>query len=643
MRTVAFTTGRSHFYRLLVGGFVLLAMGASTARAWWDDAWTVRKQITLDPAAGGVTAADAVGDTPVLIRLFDGNFHFSDLKDDGSDLRIVAGDDKTSLPYHFEKFDPVLNEAFVWVRVPGLKVGAKTPLWLYFGNVGGKAPKVEDAKATYDPAMALVYHFTEHGTPASDYSMNGNAAQTAGLSTDGSMIGGGLRLDGHAVVTIPASPTLTWAAGAPFTWTAWVRFVAPQANAVIFNAGGAKPVLSIGFDNGVPFVELAGATAPSRSAAGARVAANTWHHLAVVASGTATTLYLDGTVYATLNVGIPALSAPFFIGGDGPTAAAGVASSRPGFIGELDELGLAKAARSAGFIQFAAVSQGGGDGVAKLLAFGDEEQPKSWFSFLKNGYVGVIIGSLTVDGWVVIGILAVMSVISWAVMIAKGGYLGKIGRGNAHFLKEWSQVATDLSVLDHGDEDKAKTLGGRVDPAGQRLMRNSPLYKIYHLGVREIGHRLSTGRRGSAKILSARSIQAIRASLDGGMVRESQKLNRMMVLLTIAISGGPFLGLLGTVVGVMITFAAVAQAGEVNVNAIAPGIAAALAATVAGLAVAIPALFGYNYLVTRIKSESSDMQVFIDEFVAKMAEFYSDTAEAERTLTRAPFAPSEPR
>ena len=122
--------------------------------------------------------------------------------------------------------------------------------------------------------------------------------------------------------------------------------------------------------------------------------------------------------------------------------------------------------------------------------------------------------------------------------------------------------------------------------------------------------------------LSGRSIQAIRASLDGGLVRESQKLNNLMVLLTIAISGGPFLGLLGTVVGVMITFAAIAAQGDVNVNAIAPGIAAALAATVAGLAVAIPALFGYNYLLAKVKNAASDMNVFIDEFVTKIAEYY---------------------
>ena len=95
-----------------------------------------------------------------------------------------------------------------------------------------------------------------------------------------------------------------------------------------------------------------------------------------------------------------------------------------------------------------------------------------------------------------------------------------------------------------------------------------------------------------------------------------------MVLLTIAISGGPFLGLLGTVVGVMITFAAIAASGDVNINAIAPGIAAALVATVAGLAVAIPSLFGYNYLGSQIKEIIADMHVFVDEFITRVAEYY---------------------
>ena len=111
----------------------------------------------------------------------------------------------------------------------------------------------------------------------------------------------------------------------------------------------------------------------------------------------------------------------------------------------------------------------------------------------------------------------------------------------------------------------------------------------------------------------------LRVKLDSQVVRESQRLNSNMVLLTIAIAGGPFLGLLGTVVGVMITFAVIAASGDVNINSIAPGIAAALLATVAGLAVAIPALFAYNYLLTRIKDVVADMRVFTDEFLALLS------------------------
>jgi len=124
-------------------------------------------------------------------------------------------------------------------------------------------------------------------------------------------------------------------------------------------------------------------------------------------------------------------------------------------------------------------------------------------------------------------------------------------------------------------------------------------------------------------LTSPAALDSIRASMDAGMVRENQRLNSQIVLLTIAISGGPFLGLLGTVVGVMITFAAIAAAGDVNVNSIAPGIAAALVATVAGLAVAIPALFGYNWLVVQIKNATADTQVFADEFLTKAAELHA--------------------
>jgi biopolymer transport protein ExbB len=217
-----------------------------------------------------------------------------------------------------------------------------------------------------------------------------------------------------------------------------------------------------------------------------------------------------------------------------------------------------------------------------------------------------------------------MALISWVVMADKAAYVGRVAKANATFLKSFNKLAADLTQLDHRD---AASIGGLASAEDLKAMNTSPLYRVYHIGAREIDLRASLDgftRDG----LSSQSIEAIRASLDAGVVRETQKLNRQMVLLTIAISGGPFLGLLGTVVGVMITFAAIAASGDVNVNAIAPGIAAALVATVAGLVVAIPALFGYNYLGSRIKDLSADMQVFVDEFVTKMAEFYRPRASS---------------
>jgi biopolymer transport protein ExbB len=84
----------------------------------------------------------------------------------------------------------------------------------------------------------------------------------------------------------------------------------------------------------------------------------------------------------------------------------------------------------------------------------------------------------------------------------------------------------------------------------------------------------------------------------------------------------------------MITFAAIAASGDVNVNAIAPGISAALLATVAGLGVAIPALFGYNYLIIRNKNVTANMQVFVDEFITRLAELYSNTGRAATSALR---------
>ncbi len=641
---------------LLFGLVAALTLCPSPAKAWWNDDWQLRKKITIDASASGANITDPIGTTPVLIRLHIGNFRFGSAKDDGGDLRFVAGDDNTPLKHHIEKYDSLLGEALIWVGVPNVQPGAKTEIWLYSGNK--KAIATSDPKGTYDPDTLLVYHFNERGTPSLDSSVWANNAQSVGQPADGSIIGTGLRLDGRAPLTLPAAPSLALAANAPFTWSAWIKPAALQPNAALYSRRDATTAngLVIGLDNGAAFVEVTTAEAAQRSGAGAPVAANGWHHIAVVATDGQIALYLDGAPYASLNAALPALTSVALIGGDtltssaSPVAAAaapsattqpeppgvpaadgGAAATTPadaaaaapvpvaamvGFVGDIDELQIAKLARPAGFIKIAAIGQG--PDQAKLVSFSVDEETASWLS----GYFAVILKSVTLDGWVIIGILMILAVISWVVMVDRVSYLNRQAKANDHFMKSFREIAADLTMLDRGDADDVATLGGRIGEADAKMMRASSLYRIYHIGAAEIRHRFAqNGTR--APILSATSIAAIRAALDSGYVKEMQRLNRLMVVLTIAISGGPFLGLLGTVVGVMITFAAIAASGDVNVNAIAPGIAAALVATVAGLGVAIPALFGYNYLISRIKDLTSDMQVFVDEFVTKMAEFYS--------------------
>jgi biopolymer transport protein ExbB len=615
--------------RLLV--FVALAgvvLKPHAAYAWWDHDWSARKLITIDTSSAGADIADPIGTTPVLIRLDVGNFDFDNANPDGSDLRFVAGDDKTPLAYHIEKYDNLLGQAYIWVSLPDLKSEAATTFYLYYGNK--KATAGDDAKGTYDSNTVLVYHFGEHNAPARDWTGNGNTAVNNGQPDDFALIAGGLRLDGQSTVQLPASPTLAWAGNNQLTWSVWFNETALQPGALLYSRTDGTATLQIGVDNGAPFVAITGPNGTQRSSAGAPIAAGGWHHLAVVA-GSQITVYVDGALFGTLNATLPALNTIAYLGGDAttgtapvvappaatpasppatpPAAGAPPAAAAPaattGFIGEIDELEISNIARATGFIDFAAIGEGGNPLAAKLITVGAAEKPASFFS----GYLVIILGSVTIDGWVIIGILMMMAVGSWVVMADKISYVNKIARANAVFIDHYARIGHDLTAFGTPERES-------------RTLEASPLYHLYRIGAEQIGIRFAGDTRHK-RILSAQSIAAIRSSLDAGMVREMQRLNKSMVLLTIAISGGPFLGLLGTVVGVMITFASIAAAGNVNVNAIAPGISAALVATVAGLVVAIPALFGYNYLNTRIRNGSADMQVFVDEFETRMAEEYS--------------------
>jgi biopolymer transport protein ExbB len=568
---------------------------------WWQTDWSFRRQITIDTTPKGASIADPAGRVPVLIRLHSGNFSFGDAQDNGADLRFIAADDKTPLTYHIETFDPLLGVAAVWVDVPDFPAGSAKQIWLYYSNK--KAPASGDAAQTFDPDYALVYHFDQAaGTPPKDATAYANNALTAPAGIDdGAIIGKGARFTGAGAVAVPPSSSLAIAAGGPFTFSAWVKSDVPQARGGLYTRRDGTSSLVIGLDQGVPFAEIAGGT-PAHIAGTQAIAKGAWTHIAVTADGKALTLYVNGHSVATSPGSLPALNTVTALGGEAPnTTPAGTPTAS--FIGEMDEVRISKVARPAAAILADVASQGPDQ---HLVVFGTDEK-QAGFSF---GYFGIIVKSVTIDAWVVIGILGVMAVISWFVMFTKASYVGGVDKGNDAFIELFRKQGGDPLAID------AAAQRGNL----RRKLASSSIYRIYRAGADEMKRR---AEHGGHLTLTAEGIEVIRALMDATLVRENQKLARNMVLLTISISGGPFLGLLGTVVGVMITFAAIAASGDVNVNAIAPGISAALLATVTGLFVAIPALFGYNYLIIRNKNVTANMQVFVDEFVTRLAELYS--------------------
>jgi biopolymer transport protein ExbB/TolQ len=153
-----------------------------------------------------------------------------------------------------------------------------------------------------------------------------------------------------------------------------------------------------------------------------------------------------------------------------------------------------------------------------------------------------------------------------------------------------------------------------------------PLFAVYQAGSVELDARLkSSAGEARKKNISLKSMEHVKRLMENAVAQESLKLESGLILLAIAVSGGPFLGLLGTVWGVMSTFGHIAQLGSATMQAMAPGVSAALITTVAGLIVAIPSMFGYNWLVHNLRVLTVELDNFAQEIVSKMeTEYLSD-------------------
>ncbi|MBB4099251.1 DUF2341 domain-containing protein [Sphingomonas kyeonggiensis] len=562
---------------------------AQTSGGWWNKDWPYRRPVTVDTSPTGGNISGAIGRTVLLVRLHDGNFTFGDALENGADLRVLDTDGKTPLPFHIERYDAANSIATLWVSVPSLNGGEKRQLWLYYGNKNASAGS--NVAQTYDPDTVAAYHFSEAaGKPAGDLTANANNAQNAVPAIDeNGVIARAARFQGQGELVIPATPSLAMPAGAPLTLSTWVKADQPAGEQAIFTRGP----LIVGIANGVPFALIG----TQRIQAAAALKPGEWTQLGFVADGQNLRLYVSGVEAAAAAGALPALDGSITLGG---------APGRP-FTGELDEVRLSRTARPAAMLLASAQAEGPSNKLVTVAGTAERQSSGGGTFFYVLSKVELI------DAFI-IGLCLFILVLAVLVMITKSNYINRSVRANRVFLRRFRSLHEDLVGM--------KQVEG-MSPRELATIERAPLGRIYETGIDELEVRRAV--RGK-RPLSGESVEAMRAAVDAVVVEENQKLDRWLVLLTIAISGGPFIGLLGTVLGVMNTFAGVAQAGDVNVNAIAPGIAAALMATIAGLTCAIPSLFGYNYLNSRISSLSDEMRVFVDRLITRLAEMQIEDA-----------------
>jgi biopolymer transport protein TolQ len=209
-------------------------------------------------------------------------------------------------------------------------------------------------------------------------------------------------------------------------------------------------------------------------------------------------------------------------------------------------------------------------------------------------------------GWVariVLIILFGLSLFSWAIIFQKDHVFGKIE----------SQTQKILHIF--------RTGKGLPDPKTLRLAAgNSPLVSVYEAGYRELDAQLSGGNPHSGRLKNA---QAVGVQMHVASAEEVRRLEKWMSWLATTGSVSPFIGLFGTVWGVMDAFAGLGDAGTASLRAVAPGIAEALITTAAGLFAAIPAVVAYNHYLQRIRTMASRMDNFTMEFVSKIETIYS--------------------
>ncbi len=193
---------------------------------------------------------------------------------------------------------------------------------------------------------------------------------------------------------------------------------------------------------------------------------------------------------------------------------------------------------------------------------------------------------------VVLFILLILSVFSWAIIIHKQGLFKRARRDSAGFLRIFHQ-SKKLSDI-------------RISAAH---LKRSPLPSVFEAGYREIEGQATVSSNPGKPII--KSLDSVHRALQIAAARELTQMEQQLSWLATTAAASPFIGLFGTVWGIMDAFHGLGMAGTASLRSVAPGISEALITTAGGLFAAIPALIAYNQFVQRLK----EFGVMLDDFV----------------------------
>lgn len=228
---------------------------------------------------------------------------------------------------------------------------------------------------------------------------------------------------------------------------------------------------------------------------------------------------------------------------------------------------------------------------------------------LASGALQFAFKQATTEGKLTISALICVSLFSWTVIITKSRQLWRARRSARKFFQAYEETRDPLDLARQGGQ-----------------FPGAPAYELYAAGAEEVNYQLENQPvmvHGSRRMSHA-SFDSVRVALERATSAQALSLEKGMIVLSTAVAGGPFIGLLGTVWGVMETFSGIATAHSASLTAMAPGVAGALIATVTGLLVAIPAMFAYNFMVTTIRAITQELDGFATEYATAIEHKYVD-------------------